>query len=105
MLTFQTCLNVFGSVDLLPLTGVTFPFLSVGGSSMMSCWGLLAFIKAADTRRNASFTVKRPKFRKWSKWNEEDDFTDPSWRSESDEFWDDEEEEADWLDDTWEDER
>ncbi|MEG2000272.1 MAG: FtsW/RodA/SpoVE family cell cycle protein [Evtepia sp.] len=59
MLVFQTALNVFGSVDILPLTGVTFPFLSMGGSSMLSCWGLLAFLKAADARQNASFTLKR----------------------------------------------
>ena len=54
---FQTMLNVFGSVDILPLTGVTFPFLSGGGTSMIASWGLLAFIKAADTRQNASFAV------------------------------------------------
>lgn len=57
----QTILNVFGTMDLLPLTGVTFPFLSNGGSSMLSAWGLLAFIKAADTRQNASFAVKTAK--------------------------------------------
>ena len=54
---FQTILNVFGSVDLLPLTGVTFPFVSGGGTSMLASWGLLAFVKAADTRQNASFAV------------------------------------------------
>lgn len=58
LLVFQTCLNVFGSVDLLPLTGVTFPFVSNGGSSMMSAWGLLAFLKATDTRENASFAIR-----------------------------------------------
>ena len=58
LLVFQTCLNVFGSVDLLPLTGVTFPFVSNGGSSMMSAWGLLAFLKAMDTRENASFAIR-----------------------------------------------
>ncbi len=58
LLVFQTILNVFGSVDLLPLTGVTFPFISCGGSSMISSWGLLAFLKAADTRQNASFAVR-----------------------------------------------
>ena len=47
MLVFQTTLNVLGSVDLLPLTGVTFPFVSMGGSSMLSCWGLLAYLQAA----------------------------------------------------------
>ena len=55
MLVFQTALNVFGSVDLLPLTGVTFPFVSNGGSSMILSWGLLAFLKATDTRPRASF--------------------------------------------------
>lgn len=60
----QTMLNVFGSTDLLPLTGVTLPFVSVGGSSMMSCWALLAFIKASDTRQNAGLAVKLPKRKK-----------------------------------------
>ncbi len=59
LMVFQTMLNVFGSVDILPLTGVTFPFISCGGSSMLASWGLLAFIKAADTRQNASFAVRK----------------------------------------------
>ena len=59
LLVFQTMLNVFGSVDILPLTGVTFPFISCGGSSMIASWGLLAFLKAADTRQNASFAVRK----------------------------------------------
>lgn len=50
MLLFQTCLNIFGITDLLPLTGVTLPFISQGGSSMICCWALFAFIKAADIR-------------------------------------------------------
>ncbi|MBR2309452.1 MAG: FtsW/RodA/SpoVE family cell cycle protein [Oscillospiraceae bacterium] len=54
----QTILNALGTVDVVPLTGVTFPFLSNGGSSMLCAWGLLAFIKAADTRQNASFAVR-----------------------------------------------
>lgn len=58
MMMVQLALNVFGSVDILPFTGVTFPFVSKGGSSLISCWGLLAFIKAADTRQKASFSVK-----------------------------------------------
>jgi len=54
----QTILNALGTVDIIPLTGVTFPFLSNGGSSMICSWGLLAYIKAADTRQNASFAVR-----------------------------------------------
>ena len=59
LLVFQTALNVLGSVDLLPLTGVTFPFVSNGGSAMMASWGLLAFLKATDTRPNASFAIQQ----------------------------------------------
>lgn len=54
----QMMLNVFGSVDILPFTGVTFPFVSHGGTSLLACWMLLAFIKAGDTRKGASFVVK-----------------------------------------------
>ncbi len=55
MMLFQTMLNVFGITDLLPLTGVTLPFVSKGGSSIISCFCLLAFIKVIDTRTYASF--------------------------------------------------
>ena len=58
ILVVQVILNALGTVDVLPLTGVTFPFLSNGGSSMICAWGLLAFVKAADTRQNASFAVR-----------------------------------------------
>ena len=58
ILLIQVILNVLGTVDVLPLTGVTFPFLSNGGTSMIGAWGLIAFVKAADTRQNASFAVR-----------------------------------------------
>ena len=64
VMVIQTILNCLGTVDVLPLTGVTFPFLSNGGSSMIGAWGLLAFIKAADTRQNASFAVRVKKEKK-----------------------------------------
>lgn len=56
LLVIQMSLNIFGATDVLPLTGVTLPFISLGGSSMVSCWGLIAFIKAADER---TYAVKR----------------------------------------------
>ena len=59
ILLVQAIFNALGTVDVLPLTGVTFPFVSNGGSSMIGAWGLLAFIKAADTRQNASFAVRQ----------------------------------------------
>lgn len=61
MMLFQTMLSIFGITDLLPLTGVTLPFVSKGGSSVISCFLLLAFIKAADARTYANFkpTIER----------------------------------------------
>lgn len=56
ILVFQMSLNIFGSTDILPLTGVTLPFVSLGGSSMVCVWGLLAFIKASDER---TYSVRR----------------------------------------------
>ena len=58
MLVFQTMLNIFGCTDVLPFTGVTFPFVSHGGTSMMASWALLAFLKSSDTRLQASLAVK-----------------------------------------------
>ncbi len=58
ILLVQVILNALGTVDVVPLTGVTFPFVSNGGSSMIGAWGLLAFVKAADTRQNGSFAVR-----------------------------------------------
>ena len=61
ILVVQAILNCLGTVDVLPFTGVTFPFLSNGGTSMIGAWGLLAFVKAGDTRQNASFAVRLSK--------------------------------------------
>jgi len=49
MLLLQASLNIFGVTDLLPLTGVTLPFVSRGGTSMLCAWGLLAFIRAGES--------------------------------------------------------
>ncbi len=48
----QVSLNVFGSVDMLPFTGVTLPFISNGGTSLISCIVLITFIKAAERNSN-----------------------------------------------------
>ena len=56
LLTFQICQNVGMTMGLLPVTGVTLPFLSYGGSSLLSNFMLiglmLAFIKTADDELN-----------------------------------------------------
>lgn len=64
MIIVQTALNIFGVTDFLPLTGVTLPFVSRGGSSMICSWGLLAFIKAADSRSYSQMKPIRTEVRK-----------------------------------------
>ena len=59
MFLVQTMLNVFGAIDLFPLTGVTFPFVSTGGTSLLTSWAMLAYFKAADMRRSASLAVRK----------------------------------------------
>jgi len=44
----QMTLNIFGSCNLIPFTGVTIPFISQGGSSMLSSGILAGFLKAAQ---------------------------------------------------------
>ncbi len=61
LLVFQAALNIFGVTDILPLTGVTLPFVSYGGTSMAACWGILAFIKSADERTYARHKPKHKK--------------------------------------------
>ena len=50
----------FYTIAACAATSVTLPFVSNGGSSMLSAWGMLAFLKATDTRQNASFAVRLP---------------------------------------------
>lgn len=59
MFLIQTILNTFGALDLFPITGVTFPFVSTGGTSLMTSWAMLAYFKATDMRRNASIAVEK----------------------------------------------
>lgn len=54
MILFQSALNIFGSVDMLPLTGVTLIFISVGGTSLISAWMMFAFFKAAELHKQSS---------------------------------------------------
>lgn len=58
ILLVQTMLNVLGTVDVLPLTGVTFPMVANGGSSMISVWALMGFLRGADVRTMAKCKEK-----------------------------------------------
>lgn len=91
MMMCQVALNVFGSLDILPFTGVTFPFVSRGGSSMLSCWLLISYIKSADTRKSASFAVSTGKRRR-RRGDESEDY--PDYEENAEERWYHEDEEA-----------
>lgn len=45
----QMSLNIFGSCNLIPFTGVTLPFLSNGGTSMVTSGFLIGMLKAAQS--------------------------------------------------------
>lgn len=96
----QMLLNVLGSMDILPFTGVTFPFVSKGGSSLLACWCLLAFVKAADTRQSASIAIRLPwRFRQAGR----DDYADPDEPDEDEgeevsESWEEAVDAGDWDD-------
>ncbi len=52
-LTFQTFLIIGGNIRLLPLTGVTLPLLSYGGSSLVtSMLAIIMLVKISDSRND-----------------------------------------------------
>ncbi|MDH3226010.1 MAG: FtsW/RodA/SpoVE family cell cycle protein [Thermoleophilia bacterium] len=59
VLALQTLLIVGGVVRLVPLTGVTLPFMSYGGSSVVTNFGLIALLLAISHRARAGAAVRR----------------------------------------------
>lgn len=57
----QMGLNIFGSCNLIPFTGVTIPFISQGGSSMITCGFLAGMLKAGQS---PVFRKTEPKLKK-----------------------------------------
>lgn len=60
--TIQMALNIFGSCNMIPFTGVTLPFISTGGSSMAASGFMIGMIVAAQ-----SPVFKNPKPKKKKK--------------------------------------
>jgi cell division protein FtsW (lipid II flippase) len=50
-LAFQTILNLAGVTKALPLTGITLPFISHGGSSLVTCLIMAGLLAAVSDRR------------------------------------------------------
>ena len=46
----QACVNIGMTIGLLPITGVTLPFVSYGGSSLVACWVLAGLLVGIGIR-------------------------------------------------------
>lgn len=64
LLTLQSFIIIGGVIKLIPLTGITMPFVSYGGSSMISCMMLIGIIEGVAIRNGetleAAITGGRP---------------------------------------------
>ena len=49
MLGIQTFVIIGGVLKLIPLTGVTMPFVSYGGTSLVSCMGLIGLMQGVSS--------------------------------------------------------
>ena len=47
----QFLVNVAMNVGVLPTTGITLPFLSYGGSSLVATWGMVGLVLSVAYRR------------------------------------------------------
>lgn len=50
LLSWQTCIVLFGTLKLMPMTGITLPFISYGGSSLLSNFVILALLQRMSRR-------------------------------------------------------
>jgi cell division protein FtsW (lipid II flippase) len=64
MIGIQTFIIIGGVLKLIPLTGVTMPFVSYGGTSLVSCMGLIGLIQGVSSvnqdRLNYDYDISLP---------------------------------------------
>ena len=53
LISIQSFIIIAGNFKLIPLTGVTLPFLSAGGSSMVSSLCVIGFLQGVASRNEA----------------------------------------------------
>lgn len=63
-LGFQAFENIGMNLGIMPVTGVTLPFVSFGGSSVMACWIAIGVLQVLHIRRRRGALI-RPGVRPW----------------------------------------
>lgn len=58
MLVFQQIQNIGMTIGILPITGITLPFISYGGSSLLSYMLLIGIILNISSRKNRTYKYK-----------------------------------------------
>ncbi len=58
-LGFQAVVNIGGVIRMLPMTGITLPFVSHGGWSLITCFVMIGMLMAISDRNNAPSEVER----------------------------------------------
>ena len=61
LMGFQAFIIIAGIVRLLPLTGVTLPFVSYGGSSLLGSWIILALLLRISDDAARATTAPSPR--------------------------------------------
>jgi cell division protein FtsW (lipid II flippase) len=55
-LGFQAVINIGGVIRMLPMTGITLPFVSHGGWSLLTSFFMLGMLMAISHRNNESYS-------------------------------------------------
>ena len=58
MLVFQQIQNIGMTIGILPITGITLPFVSYGGSSLLSYMIIVGIILNISIKKNRTYTYK-----------------------------------------------
>ena len=58
MLIFQQIQNIGMTVGLLPITGITLPFVSYGGSSLLSYMLIVGVLLNISVKKNRTYKFK-----------------------------------------------